>query len=164
MVFELISDRKKIAILATLTGVGLLAGAYIFQYGFGYAPCDLCWYQRYPYFIVLGVGALAVAFRLFDRLWYLVGVTALLAVDAGIAAYHAGVEQKWWKGPETCTSQLGSAGSAEDLLASLQNTKLVLCDDIVWDLFDITMAGYNFLIAGAMVLICLYALIKGKSA
>jgi len=158
------SDRKRVAMGATLVAFLLLAGAYIFQYGFGYAPCDMCWYQRYPYFAVIGLGLLALLFRLFDRVWYLALITGLIALDAVIAAYHVGIEQKWWKGPDTCTSNLAGAGSAEDLLAALQNTQLVLCDEIVWSLFGISMAGYNFLIASATVAVCLYALVRGKNA
>ena len=45
--------------LAVLVPAGLLGGAYIAQYGFGLAPCEMCWWQRYPHFAALGIGALA---------------------------------------------------------------------------------------------------------
>ncbi|HWC57544.1 MAG TPA: disulfide bond formation protein B [Candidatus Paceibacterota bacterium] len=36
--------------------VGAIAGSLLYEYGFGYAPCLLCWYQRIAIF---GIGILA---------------------------------------------------------------------------------------------------------
>ena len=48
------------AALAFLLPAGLLAGAYISQYGFGLYPCEMCWWQRYPHFFALPLALLSV--------------------------------------------------------------------------------------------------------
>ena len=41
----------------------ILGTAYVFQYGFGYQPCELCYFQRYPYMIAIPVAAIAFLTR-----------------------------------------------------------------------------------------------------
>ncbi len=147
---------------AFLVSGGLLLGAYGFQYIGGYEPCDLCWPQRYAHFAILGLSAAGL---LLSRASALLGgifawATALgFGVSASIAGYHAGVEQKWWKGPTTCTaSGQTTATDMDSLFDSMMEAKLVLCDDIPWQMFGISMAGYNFLLSLAMFLGLIFAL------
>ena len=62
-----------------------------------------------------------------------VGVVAVgvaFAVGAVLAAYHAGVEWKWWPGPTACTGSARGAVSAASVLASLDvKQHMVRCDE-----------------------------------
>ncbi|SFI23472.1 disulfide bond formation protein B [Jannaschia pohangensis] len=133
--------------LATSGHIGLLGGAFLFQLA-GYAPCAMCLWQRWPHAaaILLGVAALAgVAPRAMAAL---AGVAAL--ITSGIGFFHAGVEQKWWDGPSSCTGggDLSSL-SAADLLSTEIADTIVMCDDIVWQL-GLTMAGWNGVLSLAL--------------
>jgi disulfide bond formation protein DsbB len=77
-------------------------------------------------------------------------------VDAGIAAYHVGVEQHWWQGTAECGSTLDLNLSPEDLTKQLLNQPVVRCEEVPWSLFGISMAGYNFLYAVGLGLITLW--------
>ena len=70
------------------------------------------------------------------------------AVSVGYSGYHAGVEQKWWEGPDSCTitSDTGTV-SALEFFNQLQEIPFVRCDEIPWEMFGVSMAGYNFLIS-----------------
>jgi len=133
--------------------IAILAAALAFQYIGGLAPCELCILQRWPYVatIVLGLLAFFASRSGNSGLARLLVALACIAflIDAGIAAYHVGVEQKWWQGPTTCTGfQLG--GSVQDMLKRIESAPLVRCDEIAWSLFGISMAGYNFLLSLAL--------------
>lgn len=140
-----------------MLSTAVLGTAYVFQYGFGYAPCELCYYQRYPYMVVIALSGMGVMaqnkyFRL-DRSTIsllLLLCAVLLVADAGIAAYHTGVEYKWWEGPTACTPTINFGGSAADRLAQLMQAPIIRCDVAPWSLAGISMAGYNFLIAATM--------------
>lgn len=141
------------AVLLVLASVATLGSAYTFQY-FGYEPCTLCWYQRYPYMVVIALSGIAAllsrrADKPADLILLLVGISIVaLFVDSGIAAFHVGVEQKWWEGLSTCGGgSVGASDSIEDLLQQMQSIKLVRCDEAAWTLFGISMAGYNAAIA-----------------
>ena len=126
----------------------LLGGAYVAQYGFGLAPCEMCWWQRYPHFAALAFAVLA---------WLRPpGTTAIslaalgLAISGVIGLFHAGVEYGWWEGLTACsTDNLASSGNPLD---AIMNAPLVRCDVAPWSLLGISLAGWNFLFSGAAVL------------
>jgi disulfide bond formation protein DsbB len=147
--------------LAFLTPAALLAGAYGSQYLGGLAPCDMCWWQRYPHFAALGASVLALLISKSPMHKWLVALTALAIITSGvIGGYHAGVEYQWWLGPQNC-SQLPQ-GSGADLLKNIMEQEVVRCDVVPWDLFGISLAGFNFLISVGSGLVILGLLISRK--
>ena len=98
MRFEAWPAERQAAALAGGGALALLAGAYGFQYVGGLAPCEMCWWQRHALVAVLALAALALAGS--QRILAWLGIAAL-AVNAGIALFHAGVEQRWCL-PELC--------------------------------------------------------------
>ncbi|SFI77232.1 disulfide bond formation protein B [Celeribacter neptunius] len=134
------------AIAAALGSLAILCGAFIFQ-ALGYPPCPMCIWQRWPHGIAVVIGLLFFVSRF--RPLTILGFLTML-VSSGLGLYHAGVEQKWWPGPSSCTGSTDafSGMSGMDLLPGAGgDTGLVLCDEIVWDTWGlgITMAGWNFL-------------------
>lgn len=132
-------------LLALAVPAALLGGAYLGQYAFGLYPCEMCWWQRYPHFAALGLAALAYVMPAQSRI--LVALAAIGIIASGlIGAYHAGVEYHWWQGLTACTAPAatGAGGSALD---AILGAPLVRCDQVQWQLFGISLAGYNFLIS-----------------
>jgi disulfide bond formation protein DsbB len=129
----------------------LIAAVYVAQYGFGLAPCDMCWWQRYPHFAAIPLAGAAMATHSTRLGEALVRMAALAILVSGlIGAFHAGVEYGWWQGPTACSStNLGS-----DPLASIMGAPLIRCDTPAWTLFGVSLAGYNFLVSvGSAVLV-----------
>ncbi|MBA3325657.1 MAG: disulfide bond formation protein B [Rhodobacteraceae bacterium] len=139
---------------AAAGSAALLAAALAFQYLGGLAPCPLCIWQRWPHVaaVLLGLALLATPRREIAAL----GALAMLA-GAGIAAYHAGVEQGWWPGPVTCTAPDVADLTPDELLAQILTTPVVRCDEIAWSLFGVSMAGWNALACLALTGIWLRA-------
>lgn len=129
--------------LAFAVPAALLAGAYIGQYAFGLYPCEMCWWQRYAHFAALGLAVVALT-RPASRLP--VSLAGLAIVVAGlIGAFHAGVEYHWWESFTTCTA--APAASGGDPLQAILAAPLIRCDQVQWQLFGISLAGFNFLIS-----------------
>ncbi len=148
--------RKRLLILIAASGsAALLLGAWGFQYIGGLAPCKMCIWQRYPHGAAVILGVLAFAFPGIRPL-PLIGALAA-ATTAVFGFYHAGVEQGWWEGPSTCTSGDIGGLSAEELMDQIMSAPLVRCDDIPWEMFGISMAGWNGLISTGLVLIWIAA-------
>ena len=136
----------------------LLGGAYISQYVFGLHPCELCWWQRYPHFAALALGLLGYVLPR-PRVWTALAAGGILA-SAGIAAFHAGVEWRWWEGLDTCSGTVGGSGSALD---NIMGQSMIRCDEAAWRLFGISLAGWNFLLS-AIGGIAIFALLLRKRA
>jgi disulfide bond formation protein DsbB len=133
--------RRTLTLLAMLGSAGLLLGAFAFQYIGGMAPCQLCLWQRWPHAAAVLIGAVALATGW--RGLCLLGALAALTT-AGIGGFHVGVEQGWWEGLATCTAGSISGISTADLLNPAANVaQPVRCDAIPWEMFGISMAGWN---------------------
>lgn len=140
---------------------GILMVAYIAQYGFDLFPCQLCYLQRVPYFMVVVFGGLALMPALDSRtrrvvLFHLVG---LLVLEAGFAAYHAGVEWHWWAGPTTCTGP-GAATTIAELTAALSKPPPPSCDKAAFVFAGLSMAGWNVIAALILAGAGLYAALR----
>ncbi|MBL0930194.1 MAG: disulfide bond formation protein B [Alphaproteobacteria bacterium] len=134
-----------------IAGAAILGTALAFQHVGGLVPCDLCYMQRYPFWIAIPAGlAAGYAPAGKPRAALLAIAAAALTYGAGVAAFHTGVEQGWWEGLASCSSPRGLSNSLEELRARLLAAPVVRCDEPQWSLFGVTMAGYNFLLSGAL--------------
>ena len=145
----------RLVILAGAGSLSLLIGALLFQYVGDMPPCKMCYWQRYPHVLAVLVALLFIFTHL--EILKLAGLIASLST-AVIGAYHAGVEQGWWEGPQSCTSGSIEGLSTDDLLAQIMAAPMVRCDEIPFQLLNISMAGWNMLISVALAGIWLIAL------
>src|SRR6476659_9024324 len=152
------------ALAVTVIAAATLACAWFFQLVLDIRPCPLCLEQRYAYYLAVPLGALVAvaAARDAPRGVVLAGL-ALLALaalgNAGLGAYHAGVEWKFWPGPTECTGPVGNLGSAGNLLERLDTVKVVRCDDVQWTFLGLSLAGYNVLISLLMAAIAAWGFV-----
>jgi disulfide bond formation protein DsbB len=136
----------------------IICAALFMQYVMLVAPCPLCLEQRKFHYAAIPLALLAgaAAYKRAPRRLITIGlalVGVILFAGAAVAAYHAGVEWKWWAGPADCSGPITAFGSAGGLLAQMQATSVVRCDEASWRLLGLSLAGYNALISLAMVAI-----------
>ncbi len=162
-----IEAPARTAMLIVLVGSGaLLVGALFFQYALGIKPCPLCHWQRYPHIAVLVLAAGALALTGPSRRALLGLAAAALLITAGLAAFHVGVEQKWWEGVAACQGNLeGAPMTAEELMRNLDKRPPPRCDEIAWSFLGVSMAGWNMILSLALAGIAAAgALRSGRSA
>jgi disulfide bond formation protein DsbB len=153
----MMTTAQKYILVATFGSFALLLGAFAFEYFAGLAPCVLCIWQRWPHALAVLAGLGTYAFG--GRLLVLLG--AIFAfTSAAIGVFHVGVEQKLWQGLAACSASSMSGASIEDLL----NPDVIIaapirCDAIAWQLFGVSMAGWNVLISGALGVLWVLAFI-----
>jgi disulfide bond formation protein DsbB len=153
------------AILAALASAAMLGAAHAFERFGGYEPCQLCLRQREVYWIALPAGLVGAALLL-RRPDLGRAVPTLLALifltGFGVAAYHAGVEWKWWPAPSTCGG--GGAASADEVAAMLRGgpVRYVLCDEAAWVMGGLSMAGWNALASLALAGLGFAAALRGR--
>lgn len=135
-------------------GAATIGGAWTFE-ALGYAPCELCLAQRWPYYLgipLAGVTALLAGREAGRPVAAGFGLLAILfAGSAVFGAYHAGVEWGLWPGPSACTGALPRAGSTEDFLAQLENVQVVRCDAPSLRILGLSLAGWNAVVSAGLV-------------
>lgn len=149
-----------VAIVSTLA----LAAALIAEVALGLEPCILCIYQRIPFAAGIILGLAGLALRKKDKvariMIFLIGLAFL--ANTGIAAYHTGVEQHWWRSAvEGCAVNFES-DEQKGILENILSAPTGNCAEIPWSdpVLGLSMANYNILLCFALFLICAAALLR----
>lgn len=159
---------RQSGLFAALAGLSAaaLAAAYTAQYVYGLDPCVLCLYQRVPFAIAI---ALCLAGLWLGRkgptagTHFLMGFTGLaFAANSVIAAYHTGVERKWWASFLEGCSFPAFKGNITDVLAQIQTAPVAFCDEIPWTdpVIGLSMANYNVLYCAGLAALAFYGLTR----
>lgn len=144
------SPASRLTALAAAAGSALLlGGAFVFQV-FGYPPCDLCIWQRWPHAAAILFGILVYLTGWRPLAW--AGALAALTT-AGLGLYHTGVERGFWVGPSTCSAQPTAGLSSEALFDQIMNAPLIRCNEVAWSLFGLSMASWNAVLSALLVLL-----------
>ena len=143
-----------------LACLGLILTALGYQHLAGLEPCDLCYKQRWAYYIA--IGAVPIALFLYGRETknpdglfsaktaklmsvLIMGALALVFLaNSGLGIYHAGVEWDFWPGPTACSST-GDLDPSLSIFEAIKREKIVPCGEAQWRLFGLSMAGYSAL-------------------
>ena len=140
------------AIVIAIVGVLTMAGFFYFQYVLGYPPCPLCLEQRYAFYASVPLAAM-ILLRLSLGFSRKVITLALLAIavamlwNAGLGAYHSGVEWRWWPGPTECSGAIPNFSAGGSLFDQINKTRVVRCDEAAWRFLGLSLAGYNVLVS-----------------
>jgi disulfide bond formation protein DsbB len=139
---------------AAAATVGIALG---FEHLGGYSPCPLCLQERYAYYAAVPLSFLALVLGSMGQ-WRIAGILFLVVaagflVNTGLGVYHAGVEWKWWPGPDTCATAALTPLGRGGLLDSLQNTRVIRCDEAPWRFAGLSFAGWNAVISALLTLV-----------
>lgn len=136
---------KRLVLVAFTLAAMAIGFALASQIWGGLVPCKLCLDERIPYYLALPT--MAVVLMFWDRMFPLLrrlGLCASAAIffwSAYLGAFHSGVERKLWQLSTACPAM--PQFFSGDPLTALDKVKAIPCDQIQWQLFGISMAGFN---------------------
>ena len=148
---------RQLITIASASSLAVILGAYAFEYIGGFIPCKLCYWQRYPHFLIILIFPLFYFFRSRSLIFF--GMMSMF-ISIILAFYHVGVEQKYWQGPNSCTKSSIEGLTTDQLIYQIMSAPLVRCDEIAWELIGISMAGWNALISFCLFLTWLYCFLR----
>ena len=125
-----------------LISIFSLLAAYFIEYILNYKPCNLCIFERIPYFASTVLIVLSLYSKKFEKFTF--GILSIIfAIGAIISFYHFGIEQGFFEESFVCISDDKINNLAkEDLLKSLQKTT-VSCKQVDFKLFGLSLATIN---------------------
>src|ERR1051325_7741547 len=140
----------KAKLLALLLPLALLGGAYGFQYVWGNLhPCEMCWWQRWAHFAALffALAALLAGSRLNGGRAFVWLAALAIFVSGAIGVWHAGIELHIFPGATACSAATGSGIDAHLKDVFSLNRPIVRCDAVQWEMWGISMAGWNAILS-----------------
>jgi disulfide bond formation protein DsbB len=145
---------------ALIASLAVLGVAHAFETFGRLEPCELCLKERQVYWLAAALAAIGVGLS-FTPLKPGRWVSAVLALvflgGTVLAAYHAGVEWRFWPGPASCTGSHVQVSTA-DLARMLNGGPIGIpaCDKPAFVFLGLSMAGWDAV--AALVLAALSAL------
>ena len=158
-----LNPSKKLNLILKLSffiSSSMLISALYLQYFEKVLPCNLCITQRWFHVAIILYSLIMILIlrvQLIHMKLVVLGI-ALVWLFSGFAGmYHFGIELKLWAGPDTCTSNISFS---KDLLQHLLNKSPIKCDEVMFKVFDISLAGWNAIVSIMISLFTCVLLVK----
>ena len=132
--------------LVALFSVIALTSAFIAEFYFDLAPCEMCLKQREPYYIIIAGFILIRILKWQDRIWFYLGVQLIIIYGLFYSIWHVGIENKLLSGPAGCSNGLNITTNASDLKEQILSKPVINCEDIAWSIFGLSAATINSLL------------------
>ena len=164
------SILKKIATILTIqehrlfflavTGLSILVLTYAFfvEYVLGFEPCNLCLYQRIPYFLLAIFGM--SGFIIQNNKYFLIIFAIIFLFATLLAGYHTGIESNIFTPSTTCNSGVNIPNniSAEEFRDMMYNSPIASCTRPAYKIFGISMTKWNLALNIFLLLCTIFAI------
>ena len=155
--------KKNIYKISLLLSSFMLLSAFYLEYFHGALPCDLCITQRWFHAIIISYCLLSIFILdefLNAKTFLLIGLAFTWLASSIAGLYHFGIEMNYWKGPDDCSSNIDFS---KDALTFLLNKSPIKCDEVMFKIIGLSLAGWNALLSFLMSLTIIFKTFqKGK--
>ena len=155
--------NNKIYKISLLASSLMLLSAFYLEYFEGALPCDLCITQRWFHGLIITYSLISIFILekfINVKIFILIVLSFTWLVSAIAGLYHFGIEMNLWLGPDECSSNIDFS---KDLLTYLLNKSPIKCDEIMFKILGLSLAGWNALLSFLMSLAISYFIIFKRS-
>ena len=152
--------EKYYFLIVFIASSSILISAYILELFFNHPPCNLCEYQRVPYFLLILISLVSVKIKKIQ-----LKIVAFICFFSSfiISGFHSLVERKLVKFNIGCTSTGSDIDNIEDLRNFLEQTPLIKCDEISFSILGLSLANFNFVISALLITLTYYIFTKNEN-
>ena len=123
-----------------------LISAYFIEYILGHQPCNLCVYERIPYFLAILIVLIIYKYNKLEK--YLILSLAIIFLIATILSlYHLGIEQGFIQESLLCDLEKGANIVDKDEILKQLQQKSISCKDVTFKIFGLSLTNYNIIIS-----------------
>ena len=129
-----------------------LISAYFIEYILGHQPCNLCVYERIPYFLAILIVLINYKYNKLEK--YLILSLAIIFLIATILSlYHLGIEQGFIQESLLCDLEKGANILDKDEILKQLQQKNISCKDVTFQIFGLSLTSYNIIISLLLTII-----------
>ena len=125
----------------------ILSAIYI-EYILKVPACNLCLYQRIPYYLSILI-LFYIVFNKSTNIIPIISLAILMFVNIVLSIYHVGVEQQIISEPMLCRSD-SNIQNVDQLLENLKNNTFISCKDVNFTFLGFSLASINVLISSIL--------------
>ncbi len=123
-----------------------LISAYFIEYILGHQPCNLCVYERIPYFLAILIVLINYKYNKLEK--YLILPLAIIFLIATILSlYHLGIEQGFIQESLLCDLKKGANIIDKDEILKQLQQKSISCKDVTFKIFGLSLTSFNMIIS-----------------
>ena len=142
-----ITQRKLFLTLLIFKALIILSAIYI-EYILKVPACNLCLYQRIPYYLSILI-LFYIVFNKSTNIIPIISLAILMFVNIALSIYHVGVEQQIISEPMLCRSD-SNIQNVDQLLENLKNNTFISCKDVNFTFLGFSLASINVLISSIL--------------
>jgi len=142
-----ITQRKLFLTLLIFKALIILSAIYI-EYILKVPACNLCLYQRIPYYLSILI-LFYIVLNKSTNIILIISLAILMFVNIVLSIYHVGVEQQIISEPMLCRSN-SNIQNVDQLLENLKNNTFISCKDVNFTFLGFSLASINVLISSIL--------------
>ena len=139
--------KNKITLnLILLFSIFAILAAYFIQYVLGHEPCNLCIFERIPYFFSVIIILICLLIQKFEKNTLII-LSLTFFIAALLSFYHFGIEQGFIKESLVCDLNGQNKELSKEALLNQLKKMPVSCKDVTFKIFGLSLATFNIFIS-----------------
>ena len=125
-------------------------------------PCQLCLYQRLPYYVLIPLSMIIIFIKSLKRVFFIsIVISIILLISIFLATYHSGIEKNIWSNLAGCSNHTNiDSNNLDDLRKKILDIPLIRCDKVTWNIYLFSLTNLNLILSAALFIISLLINIK----
>ena len=140
--------RQNLFLTLLIFKVLIILSAIYIEYILKVPACNLCLYQRIPYYLSILI-LFYIVFNKSTNIIPIISLAILMFVNIALSIYHVGVEQQIISEPMLCRSD-SNIQNVDQLLENLKNNTFISCKDVNFTFLGFSLASINVLISSIL--------------
>jgi disulfide bond formation protein DsbB len=123
-----------------------LVSAYFIEYILGHQPCNLCLYERIPYFLAILIVLINYKYNKLEK-YIILSLAIIFLIATILSLYHLGIEQGFIQESLLCDLEKGANILDKDEILKQLQQKNISCKDVTFKIFGLSLTSYNIIIS-----------------
>ena len=139
-------SKKNLFTVIFLISFIALVSAYFIEYILGHQPCNLCLYERIPYFLAILIVLINYKYNKLEK-YTIISLAIIFLIATILSLYHLGIEQGFIQESLLCDLEKGANILDKDEILKQLQQKNISCKDVTFKIFGLSLTSYNIIIS-----------------
>ena len=139
-------SKKNLFTVIFLISFVALVSAYFIEYILGHQPCNLCLYERIPYFLAILIVLINYKYNKLEK-YIILSLAIIFLIATILSLYHLGIEQGFIQESLLCDLEKGANILDKDEILKQLQQKNISCKDVTFKIFGLSLTSYNIIIS-----------------